>query len=267
MATKFTSSEKRWLASPWLEQNGLLIYCSISHSFGILAVTTALLFSGNTSAEADAPPHNYLDLGPHYIIVSGIGSVTETRDILLQKSASVRLTGTATYKGWSLTGALDQSIQSAEPRTYELQSTYSHKLPYVDVHIGIVHTKIDGHYSIGCTAASLIASSNSLSSAKLDLTFQNDLSGACQFVSIGASQVIWRSGIHQMDFRASASSWNTEELKSDGWSIRLLGRSQLDTNQSLHYQAGYIESNLKHGPLQSSPNGPVFGINYVWEFR
>lgn len=218
-------------------------------------------------AQADAPPRDYLDLGPHFVVAPGFGSTTEFRDLLLQKSASARLAGTATYRGWSLSGALDQSIQSAEPRAYELLATYSHKLPYVDLHIGIVHARIDGIYSSGCTAASLTASSNSLSSTKLDITVQNDLSGTCRLVSIGASQVMWRGGIHQIDFRVSANSWKTDVLKTDGWSIRLMGRSQLNANQSLHYHVGYIDSSLNQGTLQSRPSGATVGINYVWEFR
>lgn len=240
--------------------------CSLSW---LLRLALALFLVGPTQAraQADAPPHDYLDLGPHLIVAPGFGSTTEFRDLLLQKSASLRLAGTATYRGWSLSGALDQSTQSAEPRAYELLATYSHKLPYVDLHIGIARARIDGIYSSGCTAASLTASSNSLSSTKLDLTVQNDLSGTCRLVSIGGSQVMWRSGIHQIDFRASANSWKTDVLKTDGWSIRLMGRSQLDANQSLHYHVGYISSSLNQGTLQSRPSGATVGINYVWEFR
>lgn len=234
----------------------------ISLAFGLVVTGTS-----QASAQADAPPHDFSDLGPHFIIASGLGITNEFRDLLLQKSASVRLGGTATYRGWSLSGALDQSTQSAEPRAYELLATYSHKLPYMDLHIGIVHARIDGIYSSGCTAASLTASSNSLSSTKLDITVQNDLSGTCRLVSIGASQVMWRGGIYQIDFRASANSWKTDVLKTDGWSIRLMGRSQLDANQSLHYHVGYTDSNLNQGTLQSRPSGATVGINYVWEFR
>lgn len=232
-----------------------------------LALALSLLGSSQAGAQANAPPHDYQDLGPHFVVSPGFGSTTEFRDLLLQKSASARLAGTATYRGWSLSGALSQSVQSSKPRAYELLATYSHKLPYADLHIGIVHARIDGSYSSGCTAASLTASSNSLSSTKLDLTVQNDLSGTCRLVSIGASQVLWQSGIYQIDLRASANSWRTDVLKTDGWSMRLMGRSQLDANQSLHYHVGYIESSLSQGTLQSRPSGATVGINYAWEFR
>jgi len=267
MATVSTSAELRWRVSLWRRQYGLLVSRAINHRVGTLTLITALIFSGSVSAEADAPPHDYSDLGPHYILAPGVGSSTEFRDLLLQKSASMRLAGTATYRGWSLSGALDQSISSAEPRAYEFLSTYSYKLPYADLHIGIAHARIEGSYSSGCTAASLAFSSSRFSSTKLDLTVQNDLSGTCRLVSIGASQVIWRSGIHQIDFRASANSWKTDVLKTDGWSIRLMGRSQLDANQSLHYHVGYIDSSLNQGTLQSRPSGVTVGMNYVWEFR
>ena len=128
-----------------------------------LALALSLLGSTQAGAQADAPPHDYQDLGPHFVVAPGFGSTTEFRDLILQKSVSARLAGTATYRGWSLSGALNQSAQSSESRAYELLATYSHKLPYADLHIGIVHARIDGSYSSGCTAASLTASSNSLS--------------------------------------------------------------------------------------------------------
>lgn len=232
-----------------------------------LALALVLVGPSQASAQADAPPRDYLDLGPHFVVAPGFGSTTEFRDVLLQKSASARLAGTATYRGWSLSGALDQSIQSADTRAYELLATYGHKLPYADLHIGIVHAQIDGSYSSGCTAANLTASSNSLSSTKLDVTVQNDLSGTCRLYAIGASQVMWRRGIHQIDFRVSANRWKTDALKTDGWSIRLMGRSQLDTNQSFQYHVGFIDSSLNQGTMQSRPSGATVGINYVWEFR
>lgn len=245
---------------------GMLGACSLPWLIR-LALAIVLIEPSRAGAQADAPPHDYVDLGPHFVIAPGLGSTTEFRDLLLQKSASVRLTGTATYRGWSLSGALDQSIQTAETRAYELLATYSHKLPYVDLHIGIVHARIDGSYTSGCTAASLIASSNALSNTKLDIAVQNDLSNKCRLVAIGASQVVWRRGIHQIDFRVSANSWKTDVLKTNGWSMRLMGRSHLDANQSFHYHVGYIDSNLNQGTLQSKPSGATVGINYVWEFR
>ncbi len=232
-----------------------------------LVIILYLVGPSQASAQADAPPHDYKDLGSHFIIAPGFSSATEFRDILLQKSVSIRLAGTATYRGWSLSGAMDQRFQSDKTRAYELLATYSHKLPYMDMHIGFVHARIDGNYSSGCTAANLTASSNSLSTTKVDLTIQNNLSGSCRMVSLGASQVIWRNSLHQVDFRASASSWKTDILKTDGWSIRLMGRSQLDAQQSLHYHVGYIESILSQGTVQSRPSGATVGINYVWEFR
>lgn len=232
-----------------------------------LALALVLVGPSQASAQADAPPRDYLDLGPHFVLAPGFGSTTEFRDLLLQKAASVRLAGTATYRGWSLSGTLDQSIESAGTRASELLATYSHKLPYADLHIGIVHARIDGSYSSECTAASLTASSNSLPSTKLDITVQSDLSGTCRLFAIGASQVLWRRGIHQIDFRVRANNWETDVLKTDGWSMRFMGRSQLDANQSLHYHVGYIDSSLNQGTLHSRPNGATVGINYVWEFR
>lgn len=232
-----------------------------------LVLTLVLMGSSQASAQADAPPHDYLDLGPHFVIAPGVGSTTEFRDLLLQRSASARLAGTATYRGWSLSGALDQSIESTGTRASELLATYSHKLPYADLHLGIAHARIDGEYSDECSSASLTASSNSISSTKLDLTIQNDLSDTCRFFAVGASQMLWQRGIHQIVFRVSASSWTTDTLETNGWSVRLMGRSQLDANQSLHYHIGYIDSDLNQDPLQSRPSGATVGINYVWEFR
>lgn len=232
-----------------------------------LVLASALSVPSQASAQADAPPRDYLDLGPHFVVAPGFGTTTEFRDLLLQKAASLRVAGTATYRGWSLSATLDQSVESTGTRASDLLATYSHKLPYVDLHLGIVHGRIDGDYSGGCTAASATASSNSLPSTKLDLTVQNDLSGACRLVSIGASQVLWRRGTHQLDLRASATNWKTDILKTDGWSVRLMGRSQLEANQSIHYHIGYVDSNLRQGALQSKPSGITVGINYVWEFR
>lgn len=230
-------------------------------------LASALSVPSQASAQADAPPRDYLDLRPHFVVAPGFGSTTEFRDLLLQKAASLRVAGTATYRGWSLSGTLDQAVESTGTRASELLATYSHKLPYVDLHLGAVHGRIDGNYSSGCTAASATASSNSLTSTKLDLTVQNDLSGACRLISVGASQVLWRRGSHQLDLRASANSWKTGVLKTDGWSVRLMGRSQLEANQSVHYHIAYIDSNLRQGALQSKPSGVTVGINYVWEFR
>ena len=219
------------------------------------------------SAQADAPPRDYLDLGPHFVLAPGVGSTTEFRDLLLHRSVSARLAGTATYRGWSLSGTLGKSTDSMGTRASELLATYSHKLPYVDLHLGIVHAQIDGSYSGECTSASLTASTNSLSSTKLDLTVQNDLEDTCRFFAVGASQVLWQRGIHQVIFRVSTSRWTTDALETDGWSVRLMGRSQVDASQSIHYHIGYINSYLNKDPLQSRPSGATVGINYVWEFR
>lgn len=225
----------------------------------------ALILTG--AAQAEAPPRDYLNLGPNFVVAPGIGSTTEFRDLLLQKAASLRVAGTVTYRGWALSGTLDQSVESTGTRASELLAIYSHKLPNVDLHLGIGHGQIDGDYSSGCTAASATASSNSLPSTILDLTVQNDLSGSCQLISIGASQMLWQHGTHQLNFRASANNWKTDILQTEGWSVRFMGRSQLEANQSVHYQIGYVDSNLKQGPLQSKPSGVTVSINYVWEFR
>lgn len=237
----------------------------VGSSFYALAVTLSL--QSLASAQADAPPHNYLDLGPHFVLAPGLGSVTEYRDTLFRKSTSARIAATATYRGWSLSGALDQSTSSHGTRASELLATYSHKVPYADLHIGIVHAQVDGVFSSRCTAANLTASSNSLSSTKLDLTVQSNFSGMCRSVSIGASQVLWNAGSHQIDLRASASDWKTDALKTEGWSLRLIGRWQREANQSLHYHVGYIDSKLNQGTLQGRPRGATVGMNYVWEFR
>ncbi|MBX7134186.1 MAG: hypothetical protein K1X67_16055 [Fimbriimonadaceae bacterium] len=231
------------------------------------ALASVLSAPSQASAQADAPPRDYLDLGPHFVFAPGFGSTTEFRDLLLQKAASLRVTGTATYRGWSLSGTLDQSIESTRTRASELLATYSHKLPYADLHLGIVYAQIDGGFSGECTAASATVSSNSLPSTKLDLTVQNDLSGTCRLISIGASQVLWRRGAHQFELRASATNWETDILKTDGWSVRLMGRSQLGANKSVHYHIGYVDSNLRQGAVQREPSGITMGVNYVWEFR
>jgi hypothetical protein len=180
---------------------------------------------------------------------------------------SARLGISATYRGWSVSGSIDQSIESTATSASELLATYSHKLPHVDLHIGLTHAQIDGIYADNCTLASLSASSNNLSRTKFDLTVQGNSSGTCTAVTIGASQELWKLGPYQIDLRASASSWETDSLSTDGWSLRLLGRWQLKTDQSLHFHIGYINSTLNRGFLQSKPSGPTLGINYVWEFR
>ncbi|MBO1542140.1 hypothetical protein [Pseudomonas sp. OA65] len=232
-----------------------------------LALALVLVRPSQASAQADAPPRNYLDLGPHFVVAPGVGSSSEFRDILLQKSASARMAASANYRGWSLSGTLDKSIESTETHASELLATYSHKLPYVDVHLGIAHAQIEGDYSEECTSASLTASSNNFSSTNLDVTVQNDLADNCRFFAAGASQMLWQRGIHQIFFRASASSWTTDTLEADGWSVRLMGRSKIDENQSFHYHIGYIDSDLNRDSLKSRPSGSTIGINYVWEFR
>lgn len=237
--------------------------------FGLSHLVLALVsvWPRQASAQADAPPRNYLDLGPHFVVAPGAGATTEFRDILLQRSASARMAGSATYRGWSLSGALDQSIESTETRASELLATYSQKLPYADWHLGVAHAQINGSYSDECTSASLTVSSNELSSTIIDLTVQNDFADTCRFFAAGVSQMLWQRGVHQLVFRVSASSWTTDTLETDGLSVRLMGRSQLDKNQSLHYHIGHIDSHLNQGSLQSRPSGATVGINYVWEFR
>jgi len=181
-------------------------------------------------------------------------SFPEYRDLLLKTSFSARIGATVTYRGWSFSGSVDQSTSSSATQATEVLATYSHKLPLVDVHIGVVNARIDGIFSGGCSAASLSASSNSFLSTKLDFTLQDDFSGTCRSAALGASQLVWQRGVHQIDLRGSVNTWKTNALKTDGWSVRFIGRTQFDSIQSLHYHIGYIDSNLQKGVLQRNPS-------------
>lgn len=226
-----------------------------------------LLVSSIAVAEADAPPRHYLNLGPHFVFAPGFGSIVEYQDLLLKNAASVRVGATATYRGFSTSGVVDQSIKYSSTRAADISATYSHKIPYIDIHLGFDYVEIDGLFADQCTAAILAGSTNSLDSTKVDLNFQDDFSGQCKAASFGVAQQIWKRGPTQLDLRASISNNQMDNLSASGWSIRVLGRWQLESSQSIHYHVGYIKSTLTQGNQNSNPAGAAIGVNYVWEYR
>lgn len=218
-------------------------------------------------AQADAPPRDYTDLGPHFIIAPGIGVSTEYRDLLLRNTASARLGLTATYRGFSLSGFAESSLTSPSAKASEITATYSHKLPFIDAHFGFAVCDLSGAVSGSCGGLRLAASTNSLPYIKVDITVDASLSGRGYTTSLGLAHQLWRSGANQVDLRVSGTRWDWDFTDASGWSIRAIGRYQIDQITSIHYHVGYVSSMIEQSGTASRPDGALAGLNLVWEFR
>jgi hypothetical protein len=218
-------------------------------------------------AQADAPPKDFTNLGPHFVIAPGLGAVTEYRDLLLKRDASLRLGVTATFRGFTLSGFAENSMHSPASRASELSATYSHKLPLVDAHLGLVTCDVLGNSEMSCGDVRVSFSSNSLPKTKMNFTFDASPSGRGQTFDLGISQQVWRMESHLIDVRLSGTRWDRKNSDANGWSIRLIGVRALDTSMSLHYHLGYISSRIKTSNSAEHADGVVGGLNVVWEFR
>lgn len=236
---------------------------------GLLAIVIAAIVwrPELAIAQADAPPRDYTDLGPHFVIAPGFGVSTEYRDLLLRNAASARLGLTATYRGFSLSGFAESSLTSPSAKASEIAATYSHKLPYIDAHFGFAACDLSGAVNGSCGGLRIAASTNSLPYTKVDITVDASPSGRGHTTSLGLAQQVWRSGPHQVDLRVSGTRWDWDATDASGWSVRAIGRYQIDQATSVHYHVGYISSRIEQSGTTSRPDGALAGLNFVWEFR
>lgn len=232
-----------------------------------LSLLLAVLVPTPALAGADAPPFNYENLGPHFVVSPGLGFGSAYRDLLFKEKVIARLGVTATYRGLSLSGFTEQRSGAEAARVSELAVTYSHKLPLIDAHVGLVHWDLTGPLQFASTDLRLVMSSNTLSRTKVVVSLDKRFSGHGRTAGLEVSHLLWQRGANQIDVRVSGTDWKHNQLDGHGYSARLIARRTTGEATALHYHVGYVSSRAE-GPLFAMKNAAlVAGLNYVWEFR
>lgn len=219
-----------------------------------------------TYGEGD-PPANFTSIPTHVTSSMGVSSLLEYRDILIKSSFSGNLAATATYRGFALSASGAQPFASGRTHASEIVGSYSHKLPFIDIHLGAVYCRIDRPSTTECADIRVAVSTNMFASMRFDMSADVSPFGKGHILSIGLNQRLSPNNqVWALEIRASATSWNRDNFDATGWSLRLQARYQLIRNLGFHSYLGFLQSFVTNPGTRDESNGVIAGLNAVWAF-
>lgn len=227
----------------------------------------ALLLPINSEAWAGVtPPENFTDLPPHVTTSIGFSSVLEYRDLLLKSAISGNIAATASYRGFTVSASGAQPFSSGRNHAVELVASYSHKLPFVDVHLGAVYCRIDRPTTTECGDIRIAFSTNTFRTTRLDFNADVSPFGNGHILSVGVAQRLKETESWVLEAKGSATTWNRENFDAAGWSLRLQGMYRITQQIGLHGHLGFIQTWVTNPGAKDEVNGVVAGLNAVWTF-
>lgn len=212
------------------------------------------------------PPEDFTDLPPHVTTSMGFSSVLEYRDLLLKSAVSGNIAATASYRGFTVSASGAQPFSSGRNHAVELVASYSHKLPFVDVHLGAVYCRIDRPTTTECGDIRIAFSTNTFRRTRLDFNADVSPFGKGHILSVGVAQRIKETESWILEAKGSATTWNRENFDAAGWSLRLQGKYRISQQIGIHGHLGFIQTWVTNPGTKDEVNGVVAGLNAVWTF-
>lgn len=225
-----------------------------------------LLFNLPSAFAGVTPPENFTDTPPHLTATIGASSLLEYRDVLIKSAFSGNVAATGTYRGFTLSASGAQPFSSGRFNASELVATYSHKLPFVDLHMGMVYCRIDRPTTTECGDLRVALSTNTFRSTRVDINADVSPFGKGHILSIGISQRIKETEFWTFELKGSATTWNRNNFDANGWSLRLLGMYRISPHLGIHGHLGFLQSWVNNPGIKEEANGIVAGVNAIWTF-
>lgn len=224
-----------------------------------LALLAATVLSARA---ADAP---YLPLGPHYFASVTAEGPLDYGDILITRPLAVAFEGGATYKGWSISAWHGKDVNSSSDAS-EAFAAYSHKLPFVDLHVGGVWCSTAGALPECKSSARLEFTSNSLPDTTLGFAFDQSFSSADRIYHASALRRLYRKQNWTVDVKAEGGDWTYNRFSAEGVSFRVLVADRIAHGLSTNYFWGVLTSRIDRGSSAKFQTVPIAGFTLSWSF-
>jgi hypothetical protein len=230
-----------------------------SRAVAAVAILTPFLFPALCSGR-DTP------LAPLGIQVRGaLGEANSLsfRDFIVAKESAPWATFSVSHRGFSLSawgsvGAEDGKVVS------EVFASYSHKLPLIDLHLGVARVSIPSLREKSPLAGRLVLSSNVSSSKTIDLTFDHSLEGGGTTYGGAITFALIQGEAWLLDARAGATFMNDPDFKGDGWSLRLLASRRLASGVRPTAFLGYSEGSTRRRRSPEIADGVIAGFSLTF---
>ena len=203
---------------------------------------------------------------PHPIVQIAVGgfSALEYRDILLSRHAAATMGIAVSARGFSL--SIWNGSTDGHGRVTETLLAYSHKLPVVDLHVGIAACSTS-MVRISCrNTGRLSLTTNNSHSTVVEATIDEALSGSGHITSASIVRNLGQLGSVEWSARASAHQWRLANESANGGSVRLIGVKRLNNGPDIHFNLGYVDSQITRSTTVGS-RGASAGITFLWQLK
>jgi hypothetical protein len=208
----------------------------------------------------------YLPLGPHVFASVSFESPLEYRDILLSSPVSANFAFAGTYRGFSVSVWHANDLSSTASAATEFYAAYSHKLPIVDFHVGVVSCSVSGRLNSCSNSARFSISSNSLRNTNLVFKLDQSFSNANRIFNLAGAHTIYAKNGLRLDVRLSGTHWNYAQFSANGFTARAIIGKKLRDNLGANFFVGLIESEISRNRTTSRVGAPILGSSLSWSF-
>lgn len=185
----------------------------------------------------------------------GVVSRLEYRDLFIGSQAGLTAYLGAAQGGFS--ASLWIAKAGSEPTAHEAFLAYSHKLPWVDVHVGYVNFRLPEQFGGGDDALRVSITNNLSHHTHVELLFDSPLGDGRRSRSLSLAHIFGTASGVEVGVRASTSVWNVDGHHLNGTSVRLLARTGLSPKVYLNVEAGLIRSDTGVSPASRRSGGQV----------
>lgn len=202
---------------------------------------------------------------PRLLATATLGSGNEYRDRLLSDRNIASLSGGVAWKGFAVSATRNWEL-STRNGSHEILLNYSHKLPFVDAHIGYVACGND-RMPGGCPdAARLTLTSNSIPHTTIEASLDLAINSSRHTVSASVARDLWRRDDTSGAIRASWTSTDYPgSARLEGASIRLIAARRLTDRLELDIAAGGMWTSGRAKPATARDG--VFALtSLVWRY-